>query len=127
MGRIRHYKKQEVLTAIENSHGIVTNVAKRLKCNWHTADAFIKKWPETIKAFEDETEAYLDLTESACIDRIKQGDGQMIRFVLATKGKKRGYGTEDTPADTAGADTEVNISVTGGEPEPVEVGKDETV
>jgi len=121
MGRKRNYKKAEVLEAIKDSYGIVSDIAKRLKCNWHTADEYIKKWPETLAALADESEKYLDLTESACIDRIKNGDGQMIRFVLATKGKRRGYGTEETPADTAGDDTAVNISVEGGEPAPVEV------
>ena len=53
--------------------------------------------------------------------RIKQVYGQMIRFVIATKGKKRGYGTEDAGNDNGGAtDTEVNISVNGGEPAPAE-------
>ena len=121
MGRQRVFKKKEVLDAIKGSNGIVSNVSKRLKCDWHTADNFIKKWPETMQALADERESYLDLTESACIDRINAGDGQMIRFVLATLGKKRGYGTEETPADTAGDDTAVNISVEGGEPAPVEV------
>ena len=122
MGRKRNYKKQEVLDAIKDSYGIMTDIAKRLKCNWHTADEYVKKWPETLQALADESENYLDLTESACIDRIKQGDGQMIRFVLATKGKKRGYGTEDAGNDGANApaDTEVNISVNGGEPAPAE-------
>ena len=121
MGRKRNYKKQEVLDAIKDSYGIMTDIAKRLKCNWHTADEYVKKWPETMQALADESENYLDLTESACIDRIKQGDGQMIRFVLATKGKKRGYGTEDAASDPSGAtDTEVNISVNGGEPAPAE-------
>lgn len=121
MGRKKAYKKSDVLEAIKGSNGIVSNVCKRLKCDWHTADNFIKKWPETLQALDDERESYLDLTESECINRIKAGDGQMIRFVLATLGKRRGYGTEETPADTAGDDTAVNISVEGGEPAPVEV------
>jgi len=122
MGRQRVFKKKEVLDAIKGSNGIVSNVSKRLKCDWHTADNFIKKWPETIQALADERESYLDLTESACIDRINAGDGQMIRFVLATLGKKRGYGTEDAGNDGASGqtDTEVNISVNGGEPAPAE-------
>ncbi len=122
MGRKKTYKKSDVLEAIKGSNGIVSNVCKRLKCDWHTADTFIKKWPETLQALDDERESYLDLTESECINRIKAGDGQMIRFVLATLGKKRGYGTEDAGNDGAGApaDTEVNISVNGGEPAPAE-------
>lgn len=121
MGRKKTYKKSDVLEAIKGSNGIVSNVCKRLKCDWHTADTFIKKWPETLQALDDERESYLDLTESECINRIKAGDGQMIRFVLATLGKKRGYGTEDAATDNGGAtDTEVNISVNGGEPAPAE-------
>jgi hypothetical protein len=70
----------------------------------------------------DARESYLDMTENACIDRINAGDGQMIRFVLATLGKKRGYGTEDAGNDGANApaDTVVNIDVNGGEPAPAE-------
>lgn len=123
MGRYRKFKKNDVLAAIEGSNGIVTNVAKHLKCNWHTADEYIKKWPETVQALADENEKYLDLAESKCIERINAGDGQMIRFVLATKGKRRGYTSEELNAagnDGAG-DTELNINVTGGEVDPVKV------
>ena len=122
MGRRKTYKKSDVLEAIKGSNGIVSNVCKRLKCDWHTADTFIKKWPETLQALDDERESYLDLTESACIDRINAGDGQMIRFVLATLGKKRGYTYDETTAtaEAAIADTVVNIDVNGGEPAPAE-------
>ena len=46
----------------------------------------------------------------------------MIRFVLATKGKKRGYVQDDSAAtDESASDTEINIDMNGGEPAPVEV------
>lgn len=118
----RNFTKKVVLAAIKDSYGVVGTVAKHLKCDWTTAKKYIEKWPETTQAMADARESYLDMTENACIDRINAGDGQMIRFVLATLGKKRGYGTEDAATDASGAtDTEVNISVNGGEPEPVEV------
>ena len=117
----RNFTKKVVLAAIKDSYGVVGTVAKHLKCDWTTAKKYIEKWPETTQAMADARESYLDMTESACIDRINAGDGQMIRFVLATLGKKRGYGTEDAATDTSGAtDTEVNISVNGGEPAPAE-------
>ena len=115
----RNFTKKMVLDAIKDSYGVVGTVASRLKCEWRTARTYINKWPETLQAIEDEGENYLDVTENACIDRIKAGDGQMIRFVLATKGKKRGYGTENTPDINDETDTEININVGGGEPEPV--------
>ena len=117
----RNFTKKVVLAAIKDSYGVVGTVAKHLKCDWTTAKKYIEKWPETTQAMADARESYLDMTENACIDRINAGDGQMIRFVLATLGKKRGYGTEDAASDPSGAtDTEVNISVNGGEPAPAE-------
>ena len=117
----RNFTKKVVLSAIKDSYGVVGTVAKHLKCDWTTAKKYIEKWPETTQAMADARESYLDMTENACIDRINAGDGQMIRFVLATLGKKRGYGTEDAATDTSGAtDTVVNIDVNGGEPAPAE-------
>ena len=117
----RNFTKKVVLSAIKDSYGVVGTVAKHLKCDWTTAKKYIEKWPETTQAMADARESYLDMTENACIDRINAGDGQMIRFVLATLGKKRGYGTEDAATDNGGAtDTVVNIDVNGGEPAPAE-------
>ena len=121
MGRKRKFKKQDILDALKGSYGIVSEVADKLGVDWHTAADYIKLWPETLQAQKDENERYLDLTELKCIERVKAADGSMIRFVLATKGKTRGYGTEDAATDASGAtDTEVNISVNGGEPAPAE-------
>lgn len=118
----RNFTKKTVLKAIKDSYGVVGTIAGRLGCEWNTARRYIEKWPETQQAVLDERESYLDMTENACIDRIKNGDGQMIRFVLATVGKKRGYTYEDGAGngDDATADTEVNINLEGGEPAPVE-------
>ena len=118
----RNFTKKIVLKAIKDSYGVVGTIAGRLACDWNTAKRYIDKWPETQQAILDERESYLDMTENACIDRIKNGDGQMIRFVLATVGKKRGYTYEDGAGngDDATADTEVNINLEGGEPAPVE-------
>jgi hypothetical protein len=89
--------------------------------NWHTVRNAIDESEAAREALADEEESALDFVENKAYERIEAGDGQMIRFVLATKGKKRGYGTEDAATDASGAtDTEVNISVNGGEPAPAE-------
>lgn len=116
------YNKQTVLAAIKESYGIKSTIAKRLKCEWHTADTYINKWPETQQALADEGECILDLAENQAIERLKAADGSMIRFVLATKGKKRGYSYDnEVAADESAVDTEINIDMNGGEPAPVEV------
>ena len=120
MSRPKAYKKQTVLEAIKDSYGVKSTIAKRLGCDWHTADQYIKKWPETLQLLEDEGECILDLAENKAIERLKAADGQMIRFVLATKGKKRGYSYDnEVAADENAPDTEINIDVGGGEPAPI--------
>ena len=122
MGRKHIIKKKDLLEAIKGSYGIMSTVAARLHCDWHTADDAIKRFPEALQAMADEGESVLDFTEGKAIERIRDGDGVMIRFMLATKGKKRGYTYDETTAtaEAAIADTEVNISVNGGEPAPAE-------
>ena len=70
-----------------------------------------------MQALADENETVLDFTESKAIERIKDGDGAMIRFILATKGRKRGYG-EEAPQELDDAeDNELTIEIVDGDNE----------
>jgi hypothetical protein len=121
MGRKRILKKKELLDAIQGSYGIISKIAARLHCNWHTVDDTIKLYPECMQALADENETILDFTESKAIERVKDGDGTMIRFILATKGKKRGYTYEDKLEDAdADEDSAINVICDGKEVEPVD-------
>ena len=81
------YTEKQLLEVIKNSAGIMSTIADRLKCNWHTAKKKIEE-SETVKqAYESECERVLDLAESKMIKLIDQEDGQMIRYLLSTKGK----------------------------------------
>ena len=121
MGRKRILKKKELLDNIRGSYGIISTIAARLHCNWHTVDETIKLYPECMQALADENESVLDFTEGKAIERIKDGDGTMIRFMLATKGKKRGYTYEDKlEDDDAGEDSAVNVICDGEDVEPVD-------
>ena len=121
MGRKRILKKKELLEAIQGSYGIISTVAARLHCNWHTVDETIKLYPECMQALADENESILDFTEGKAIERIKEGDGTMIRFMLATKGKKRGYTYEDKlEDDDTTEDNTLNVICDGEEVDPVD-------
>jgi hypothetical protein len=121
MGRKRILKKKELLDAIKGSYGIISTIAARLRCNWHTVDETIKLYPECMQALADENESVLDFTEGKAIERIKDGDGTMIRFMLATKGKKRGYTYEEKlDGDKSAEDNNVNVIYDGEEVEPVD-------
>jgi hypothetical protein len=74
-----------------------------------------------MQALADENESVLDFTEGKAIERIKDGDGTMIRFMLATKGKKRGYTYEEKlDGDKSAEDNNVNVIYDGEEVEPVD-------
>lgn len=122
MGRKRKIKDKDLLAAIVDSRGFYSVIAERLGVSWDTVDRAIKRNEDAQIAIKAEEEKTLDFVEGKAIARIKENDGAMIRFYLATKGKRRGY-TYDASAATAEAaiaDTEIRINVNGGEPAPVE-------
>lgn len=101
MGAPKKYKKENILEAIKGSGAIINTIAKRLGCEWITAKKYIEMWPETKQAYSDEEETVLDMCESTLYSSVKSGDTQSAKWILATKGKRRGFTerVEQTGAD----------------------------
>ena len=85
------YTKEIMLKAINGSGGIVSHVAKKLKCDWTTADLYIKKYEEAVQAMTVEQEIINDVTENQLVKQIQKGEPWAIKFRLTTKAKHRGY------------------------------------
>ena len=121
MGRKRKIKEKDLLEKIDGSNGFYSVIAARLHVDWHTVDKAIKDSPAAQEAIKDETETTLDFVEGKAIERIKDGDGAMIRFYLATKGKKRGFTyDEKLEADESAEDNNINIICDTPDAEPVD-------
>ena len=121
MGRKKSIKEKDLLAAIEDSNGFVTTIAARLHCSWHAADNAIKASAAALQAIKDEGEKTLDFVEGKAIKKINEGDGAMIRFYLATKGKKRGFTYEEKlEADESAEDNNVNVICDTPDAEPVD-------
>ena len=121
MGRKKSIKEKDLLAAIEDSNGFVTTIAARLHCSWHAADNAIKASPAALQAIKDEEEKTLDFVEGKAITKINEGDGAMIRFYLATKGKKRGFTyDEKLEADESAEDNNINVICDTPDAEPVD-------
>lgn len=86
----RDFQISDLKKAISGSGGIMSTIASRLKCDWHTADTKIKEAGLTQMVI-DEKESLLDLAESKLIQNIQDQDTTSIIFYLKTQGKKRGY------------------------------------
>ena len=107
----RKYTKEEILKAIQESGGIVMQVAHNLGgCDWHTARKYIGRWEETRHAFQGEGERALDFSETQMLKQIKEGDGPMIRFHLTTKGKNRGFTERHEYSDISEAELDRTIA-----------------
>ena len=121
MGRKKSIKEKDLLAAIEDSNGFVTTIAARLHCSWHAADNAIKASAAALQAIKDEEEKTLDFVEGKAIKKINEGDGAMIRFYLATKGKKRGFTYEEKlETDESAEDNNINVICDTPDAEPVD-------
>lgn len=91
MANSNQYRAQQFIDAIPGSGGIISVIAKRVGCAWHTANKYIKDYPTIKAAYADETESLVDLAESTVLKAIRDGDVGAAKWFLQTKGKARGY------------------------------------
>ena len=91
MANNNHYKAEQFINAIPGTGGIISTIAKRVGCDWHTAKRYINDYATIAKAYKDECEAVLDMAESILIGNIKDGDSSDAKWYLARKGRDRGY------------------------------------
>lgn len=115
MARTHKYKKNDILTAVRGSNGLITNVALCLGCDWHTARDNILRFPDAIKLLESENEEMLDLAENKVHKAIKAEDMVTVRWFLGTKGRNRGYGENSPQPAGENEDTEIKIEIVDGE------------
>jgi hypothetical protein len=111
MGKHIGYQKEKVLEAIKDSGGITSAVARRLKCTWRTAKKYINEWEDTRIAFEDENEVVLDMAQSKLYQSIKEGNTQDAKWLLATKGKRRGFTERQEITGADGGELTLNVKV----------------
>lgn len=92
MGAKNHFKAQQFIDVIPGSAGIITTIAKRIGCDWHTVKRYIDNYATIKAAYDDECEKVLDAAESVVIGEIvEQKDIQTAKWYLTMKGSRRGY------------------------------------
>ena len=85
------YTAQDFIDASPGTGGIVSAIARKVGCNWHTAKKWIDTKPTVAQAYADECESVLDMAESTVLKNIKGGDSADSKWYLTKKGKHRGY------------------------------------
>lgn len=107
------YTAEQFIKAIPGTAGIISKIAERIGCAWHTAKKYINKMPTVQRAYQDECDTVLDMAESKLLKAIENDDHIMIRYYLSTKGKHRGYTErkEVTGADAGPIQTVTRLNV----------------
>lgn len=95
----KDFTTQELLDAIKDSNGNMSVIAERLNCSWATARQYIGDDAEAKELYKGETERMLDKAEQIINDSLNQTTDhaeqlQTAKWLLATKGGNRGYGTK---------------------------------
>ena len=81
------YKKEQVLEAVKGSAAIMSTIARRLNCDWHTANKYVNKWAETRAAHDSEDQKILDFAEGTLYESIKGGNTQDAKWLLSKRRK----------------------------------------
>lgn len=88
--KIRHTKKS-LINSLEKSMGVVTTACKNVGIHRSTFYEYYNNDEEFRKEVNDIGNVALDFAESKMFEQIQDGNTTLIKFYLATKGKKRGY------------------------------------
>jgi hypothetical protein len=65
------YTARQFLEVIPESGGMLTVIAKRLGCSWHTVKAGIERYKTVKNAIDEERRRSLDLAQSVVLGNIK--------------------------------------------------------
>lgn len=83
--------KKTLLTALGRSLGNVSDACKKANISRTYFYELKNEDPEFFQAVEDISESALDLTETALLRQIQDGNMTGIIFMLKTRGRKRGF------------------------------------
>ena len=108
----KQYTKEELIKAVTGSRGIMSRVAKKLKCNWMTAQTYINKYKEVREAFDAENEIYIDEAEEVLQHHLKIKDPGVAKYVCSTKGRKRGYNDKKEIEHSGELSGNITINIT---------------
>ena len=98
------YKAQDFIDAIPGSGGIISTIARKVGCVWHTAKKYINQHQTVLDAYNAECERVLDRAEAVIIeDIVTNKDTATAKWYLTMKGRERGY-AQTTRNEVTGKD-----------------------
>lgn len=96
------YKNAQFEAAIRGSGGIFATIAKRVGCDWHTAETRIRANDKLNRLYEDEASTIDDLAESVVIKAMQEGDVGAAKWWLERR--RRGKYATRVETELSGKD-----------------------
>jgi len=91
MAKKEAYKVSEVIAALKQGDGYVSQAAQILGCSTVTVYAYAKRHKTVMATWNDIKEKRHDFVENAMFKRIKEGSDTMMIWYSKTQMKERGY------------------------------------
>ena len=112
------YTTQEVIEAIQAAKGLKSVAARRLGCSWWTVHRMCQRHPTVQRAYEETREQLVDLAEAKLMVKLNIGeDSSIIKWVLATLGKDRGWVERKELTGADGQSLQVNVTYDSDNPD----------
>lgn len=85
------FTPEQVVAALRNHRGLVTQAAKELGIGVRTVYDYVQRYASVREVVQEMKESRLDYTEGKLYDLIDKGEPAAIFFHLKTQGKHRGW------------------------------------
>jgi len=82
---VSKYTTDEFIKAIPGTGGIISQIAKAIGCQWHTAKKYITDHPTVHQSWENERNSITDRAQHNILTAITKGDLQMSKWWLQVK------------------------------------------
>ncbi len=90
----QRYSVGEIVSALEQSHGLITIAAASLGCSRATIHNYAKRYPTVKETLYWQRRELCDIAMHALWQAVEREEPWAILFVLKTFGADRGYGDE---------------------------------
>jgi hypothetical protein len=109
MARKEKYTAAQMIAALKETRGMVYLAADRIGCHPETVLNYAERYKSVRDEINTQREKIVDVAELKLVQAVMDGNEGMIKYLLSTRGKKRGYTTGHEVSGPEGGPLQVAI------------------
>ena len=87
------YTAEQVIAALRETKGMIYLAADIIGCHAETILNYAKRYKSVQDEIDHQRERFVDIGEQKLYEAVMDGNEGMVKYLLSTRGKKRGYTT----------------------------------